>query len=112
MGNFRSDNRGGSRNRDGGSRFGGRSKGRGGFRDSDSRRSEREPSEMHDAICAKCGSPCQLPFKPKTDKPVFCSDCFKQNEGSRSSRSGMSSEQFNQINEKLDQIMKALKIEE
>lgn len=112
MGNFRSDNRGRSRDRDSGNRFGGRDRGRDNFRDNNSRRFERGPTEMHDAICAKCGEPCQIPFKPKTDKPVFCSDCFKKNEGSSNRSSGMSSEQFNQINEKLDQIIEALKIEE
>ena len=38
------------------------------------------PREMHDAVCAKCGSDCQVPFKPKTEeeggKPVLCKECF------------------------------------
>jgi len=120
MENFRSDSQGGFRGRSGGSRFGGRSGGfggRGGFRDRDSGRyegSERRPLEMHEATCAKCGKQCQVPFKPTGDKPVYCSDCFRQTEGSRNrygSQSGISSEQFNQINEKLDKIMKALNLE-
>lgn len=32
--------------------------------------------QMHDAICDNCGKPCQLPFKPTGDKPVYCRDCF------------------------------------
>jgi len=29
--------------------------------------------------CADCGDQCTIPFVPKTDKPVYCNDCFKQN---------------------------------
>ena len=43
--------------------------------------------------CADCGDQCTIPFVPKTDKPVYCNDCFKQNkpnsrddQGSRYSR--------------------------
>ena len=54
MGNFRSsddgDRRGGFGGRSSGSRFGGRSGGRGGFGGRD-----RRPVEMHDAVCGKCG---------------------------------------------------------
>lgn len=36
--------------------------------------------EMHDAVCAKCGAECQVPFKPRPveegGKPVLCRDCF------------------------------------
>ena len=126
MGNFKSDRtdsrdsrerRGGFRDRSGGSRFGGRSEGRGGFR-RDSRRFERRPLEMHDVTCDKCGKECQVPFKPSGDKPVLCSDCFRDSEGSgrgfgsRSrempSSSGMSSEQLSEINAKLDKILRIL----
>ena len=42
----------------------------------------REAREMHDAICATCGSACQVPFRPKEDRPVYCSECFaKMSEG-------------------------------
>ena len=34
------------------------------------------PREMHDAICANCGKPTQVPFEPKGDRPVYCSECF------------------------------------
>lgn len=33
--------------------------------------------QMSDAVCAKCGAQCQVPFKPRGDKPVYCSDCFR-----------------------------------
>ena len=32
---------------------------------------------MFDAVCAECGKNCKVPFEPRTDRPVFCSDCFK-----------------------------------
>jgi len=33
--------------------------------------------EMHNVICAECGVECQVPFQPRSDKPVFCSNCFQ-----------------------------------
>lgn len=121
MGDFRSDSRGGFGGRSGGSRFGGRSGGgygnRGGYSGRDSGRFGRRPLEMHDVTCSKCGKQCQVPFRPTEGKPVYCSDCFRQNKGSGSNfgsrnqipiQSGMSPEQFNQINAKLDKIIKFL----
>jgi CxxC-x17-CxxC domain-containing protein len=32
--------------------------------------------EMFQAVCAECGKPAQVPFKPRGDRPVYCSDCF------------------------------------
>ena len=32
--------------------------------------------EMFDAVCAECGKPCKVPFQPREDRPVYCSDCF------------------------------------
>jgi len=29
----------------------------------------RAPRVMHDAICASCGQPTQVPFKPREDRP-------------------------------------------
>ncbi|MBN2121979.1 hypothetical protein JW721_02895 [Candidatus Micrarchaeota archaeon] len=37
----------------------------------------RPEREMHDAVCAKCGKPCKVPFKPTEGRPVYCRDCFK-----------------------------------
>lgn len=39
------------------------------------------PRQMFDVTCAKCGKPAQVPFEPKGDKPVYCSDCFKDMRG-------------------------------
>lgn len=35
--------------------------------------------EMHDVICAACGVKTQVPFRPSNDRPVYCRDCFSQN---------------------------------
>jgi CxxC-x17-CxxC domain-containing protein len=32
--------------------------------------------EMHPAVCAQCGRDTMVPFLPRGDKPVYCSDCF------------------------------------
>ncbi len=36
----------------------------------------RRPREMHAAICAGCGTQCEVPFEPRDGRPVYCSDCF------------------------------------
>jgi len=33
--------------------------------------------EMFDAKCADCGNECQIPFKPREDRPVYCNECFQ-----------------------------------
>ena len=32
--------------------------------------------EMHPAVCAQCGAQTMVPFRPRGDRPVYCSDCF------------------------------------
>lgn len=55
---------------------GGRDSGRGfgGGRD-------RERPDMHRAICDECGESCEVPFRPSGDKPIYCSDCFRDKRG-------------------------------
>ncbi|MEG2222763.1 MAG: CxxC-x17-CxxC domain-containing protein, partial [Oscillospiraceae bacterium] len=24
----------------------------------------------------ECGKPCKVPFEPRNDRPVYCSECF------------------------------------
>ena len=36
----------------------------------------RPEKEMFDAVCAECGKPCKVPFRPREDRPVYCSECF------------------------------------
>jgi CxxC-x17-CxxC domain-containing protein len=45
---------------------------------------------MYSATCSNCGKEARVPFQPRGDKPVYCSDCFQQmGGGARSgSRSG------------------------
>lgn len=39
---------------------------------------ERREREMFPAVCAQCGKDTTVPFQPRTDRPVYCSDCFAQ----------------------------------
>jgi len=34
--------------------------------------------EMHPAVCAECGKDTEVPFLPRGDRPVYCSDCFSR----------------------------------
>ena len=51
------------------------------FRNSGSDRGSRDDSrgESTTVTCSDCGTECQVPFVPRTNKPVYCSDCFRQN---------------------------------
>jgi len=116
----RSDRSGGSRfgdRRGGGRSFGGDRRSGGGRGFSGSRggfgggRDRRELPQC-DAVCAKCGKNCKVPFKPTGDKPVYCSDCFssspsRSSESSKNS-SGITTAQFDQLNKKLDKILEIL----
>ena len=42
---------------------------------------ERAPREMFPAVCARCGKDTQVPFQPRTDKPVYCSECYSAQRG-------------------------------
>ena len=55
-------------------RSGGR---RGGYRDS------REERAMYTATCASCGNEALVPFQPREDRPVYCSDCYQPRTASR-----------------------------
>ncbi|HME86896.1 MAG TPA: CxxC-x17-CxxC domain-containing protein [Candidatus Nanoarchaeia archaeon] len=74
---------------------------------------DRRPKlQFYEATCDRCGKQCDLPFKPTGSKPVYCRDCFNKGEEAPSRSSGPASrpgnDQFDQINRKLDKIMKAL----
>jgi len=34
------------------------------------------PREMFKATCAECNQECEVPFKPREDRPVYCKECF------------------------------------
>jgi len=90
-----------------------RDSGRRDFRDND-----RERREMFNAVCDQCGRNCQVPFKPTGERPTLCDDCFKG--GNKRSQSnpqqsnavkvstGITKEQFDSLNRKLDKILSLL----
>jgi CxxC-x17-CxxC domain-containing protein len=39
------------------------------------------PREMHSAVCAQCGAQTQVPFVPRNDRPILCSECFAASRG-------------------------------
>ena len=43
--------------------------------------------QMYPAVCASCGKQTEVPFQPRGDRPVYCSDCFRS-QGGGSGRSG------------------------
>ena len=36
------------------------------------------------ATCSSCGKDAQVPFRPTSGKPVYCSDCFRSQRGGSS----------------------------
>lgn len=88
--------------------------------DSGGNRFERKPSNrqdsgekrMFEAICDKCRSECEVPFRPTGNKPVFCDDCFA--DGGRSGNINKATKpdshgkQFEMLSNKLDKIINLL----
>ncbi len=42
---------------------------------------DRGPREMHPVVCAECGKDTMVPFRPRGDRPVYCSDCYSKQSG-------------------------------
>ena len=42
-------------------------------------RGDRPEREYFAVLCSSCGNQAQVPFKPRMDRPVYCSDCFRAN---------------------------------
>ncbi|MFZ6015636.1 MAG: CxxC-x17-CxxC domain-containing protein [Patescibacteria group bacterium] len=78
---------------------------------------------MFSATCAECGDRCEVPFRPTGEKPVLCNNCFrggddrgarherhfdKPRRDDRPSRDNRSNDQLEQINAKLDLILKEI----
>ena len=36
----------------------------------------RPQREMFPVTCAQCGKETEVPFEPRGDRPVYCSDCY------------------------------------
>ena len=50
---------------------------------------DRPQRQMYPAVCSECGKETQVPFQPRGDKPVYCSDCFaSRRQGSYSGGGG------------------------
>jgi CxxC-x17-CxxC domain-containing protein len=77
-----------ARNADGGGSYGGYNAGggysaggSGGAYSSGYASRDRGPREMFSATCSNCGKEAQVPFRPTSGKPVYCSDCFRSMRG-------------------------------
>ncbi len=89
-------------------------------KDTSSGRSERKftvresfgDKKMFKAVCSKCHKDCEVPFRPTTDKPIFCSECFGRGEGRENENKKVSLDQykkeFEALNNKLDNILSIL----
>ena len=42
---------------------------------------DRPRREMFPAVCSACGKETKVPFQPRGDKPVYCSECFESVRG-------------------------------
>lgn len=103
---FEKDDRGSSRNSSRG--------GRDNYRDSGRK-------EMFHAVCDECGKDCEVPFRPSSDKPIYCSRCFdnvspkRDNSRPRERSTGSSNAEISQLKDqlgsmsaKLDKLLKIL----
>ncbi|MBA4461101.1 MAG: hypothetical protein H2B00_01150, partial [Nitrosopumilaceae archaeon] len=73
-------------------------------------------SERFSTKCDNCGDDCDLPFKPKFDRPVYCSECFaktklkeeeyEEDDWSRNDRSIKPRETFRDKPKKLKSLKK------
>jgi CxxC-x17-CxxC domain-containing protein len=36
------------------------------------------PRQMFPTVCAECGKDTEVPFEPRGDRPVYCSDCYRK----------------------------------
>ncbi len=102
---------------------GGRDRDRGDRRDSRNSRDDRDFRDsrdrsgkgMYSAICDDCGNKCLVPFKPSSDKPIYCSSCFEKRGNShdgesKGSGNNIQSEKLDIIIEKLEKIILALEV--
>ncbi|MBN1872034.1 MAG: hypothetical protein JW800_05615 [Candidatus Omnitrophica bacterium] len=37
----------------------------------------KQSRPMYKVICADCGKDCEVPFRPSSERPVYCKECFK-----------------------------------
>ncbi len=41
---------------------------------------------MYPAVCDQCGKETEVPFQPRSGKPVYCSECFSAQRGGAGGR--------------------------
>lgn len=56
--------------------------------DSNGNGNGRPPREMFDAVCATCGAPARVPFRPANGRPVYCRECYSSRQGQGSGYGG------------------------
>ncbi|MDR2655766.1 MAG: zinc-ribbon domain containing protein [Oscillospiraceae bacterium] len=39
---------------------------------------QKPEREYFTATCANCGGEARIPFRPREDRPVYCSNCFEK----------------------------------
>ncbi len=39
---------------------------------------DRGPRQMHKAVCSDCKKECEVPFKPREDRPIYCKECYSK----------------------------------
>ena len=44
---------------------------------------DRSRRQMFPVTCAECGKQTEVPFQPREDRPVYCSDCYNKTKQSR-----------------------------
>ncbi|HWQ57616.1 MAG TPA: zinc-ribbon domain containing protein [Clostridia bacterium] len=42
------------------------------------------PRKMYPVKCAQCGKETEVPFRPTSDRPVYCRDCYQPNDRRKS----------------------------
>ena len=38
----------------------------------------RPQRQLFPAVCAECGKDTEVPFEPREDRPVYCSECYSK----------------------------------
>ncbi|MDQ3072154.1 MAG: RNA-binding protein [Bacteroidota bacterium] len=73
----RPEGSGGSRGGYGGGGGGGSRGGSGGYGGGGGGGYSSGPRQMYPAVCSECGKDTEVPFQPRSDKPVYCRECFQ-----------------------------------
>lgn len=85
-------------------------------------RFDSEERQMFSAVCDSCGKRCEVPFRPSSNKPIYCSDCFARKDDPDFNPSGGNKdkeektlnvqlkEQLDVLNGKLDRLLRALEL--